>query len=104
MSRATFPKNGTLLEWSEKQQAFFYNHVTDGQSHSELYKNGLEVVFASESYREVSLVTNTIEALIKPKGSIGYDQKLTARQISQLIKKITAFSAKHQKYASKNKK
>jgi len=99
-----YPEHGYLVEWNEKQQAFFINQVRNRKPEKQTNVHGVVPVAVCANWREAHLVIEFVESLLVTRGALAYNTKATTRQVQLFIKKLVSFSEKRVRIIKKSSK
>ena len=91
-----FPKDCTLIEWSEEQQVFYINTVTNGKLEKRTNTNILMVVHICDNYKIAFMIIEYMEKYVVKKSP----KPITTYQMTAHIKALTKFS---KSYCKQNK-
>lgn len=86
--KKTLRINCTLLEWSEQQQVFHSNPITDGIVHIPPETNGYTTVYIADTPEEAYFIAEYIRKFIKRETANSDGISLTTTQVKRHIKAV----------------
>ena len=99
-----YPENGYLIEWSEQQQTFFANEISNGEPDKQTNIYGVIPVAICDNWNEAFLIMEFVKGLLKTRGALAYGKKVTTREVELFIKKLIVFSKSHSRLLKKKSK